>query len=481
MQKRVKKTTKYILTFIPFLLFIVASILVLVIAQGKTISDGGKLIESSIIRINSYPSNPVVTINGKPVTLSDSKTANVLPGRNVVKLSKPGYYDWEKEVVNYAGIIRELYVQMYPTDIAFEKTTVTPVDYTAFSTDNQFIYNVRKTTNNIQISRLKIVRGIFEFNSTNNEEIILSIPRSQNLSNDFTIEEFSTNQNNSYSLLKISIGDNQYYYLINFSSETIEFLDTLTGVSTTKAEFSNNSQSLIFIGNGITGEFNYLTGAKYLISSRPLESYYIRGGNLLFTDNELVQAYSEGVSKPYTVFNSLMDTTISNDFELIDISSDGTIYIYKNNGNLVWFDTVNKYKTLLDSDLEIVKISADTKLLIFKKDNLHYTFSFEKNIIDSKSYNLSVSEIDLSAYEPEGFQIINGDKNIAVFTTTGKLLIMDYDGKNIRDILPDFSFEGSEILMVNNTEMYALVREIVNSDSAIEASYVYKFNLESID
>src|SRR5690606_35527509 len=102
-------------------LFIIASIVVLVLAQGKSITDSGKLIETSIIRVNSYPLNPVVSVNGAPVSLSDGKTINVNPGKNIIKVTKDGYYDWEKEVVNYAGIIKEIYVQMYPKAISFEK------------------------------------------------------------------------------------------------------------------------------------------------------------------------------------------------------------------------------------------------------------------------------------------------------------------------------------------------------------------------
>lgn len=480
MQNRVKKTTKYLLTIIPFLLFIVASIIVLFLAQGRTLTDEGKLIESSILRVNSYPLNPTVFINGERVELTDGKTINITPGKNTIRLSKEGYYDWEKEVLNYAGIIKEIFVQLYPTNISFENSTTKAIDIATYSADRQYVYFVRKNTKTIDIYRIKVTRGIFEFTVNKTEELVASIPTIEISTSEFLISNFKVNNNNSHGLISFEIGEKLVPYLVNFSSKKNSNLNSLIGVDIDEIQLLNNTQSLLFKGGNITGEYNYVREVKYLISNTQSAKYFTRGNNILFTQNNLVYTYTEGVSKELTELNNLLNDSPISDFELVSVSLDENIFIYRNNNNLVWFDIENNYKTLLDKELELFKISDNNKFIIFKKGDNFVTFTFEKNIVDFKSYNVMVNEINLSEYNVADIQIINGDKGMIVFTKENTLVTMDFDGSNIREILPDFSFAQQEVLIVNNNEMYAIVNEITDNEANSTGKFVYKFNLESI-
>lgn len=109
------QTTKLIITEIFMLIIIVITVIVLTfIVMGYHLNEEGKLEQSGLVQVDSFPTGASVIIDDE-ILPNETNTSKILPeGNHVVKLKKDGYTSWSKTVALHSGFLTKLsYPHLY--------------------------------------------------------------------------------------------------------------------------------------------------------------------------------------------------------------------------------------------------------------------------------------------------------------------------------------------------------------------------------
>lgn len=111
------------------------SILILLFAQGYRINIEEQAVEKTgILSIHSNPSNALIYVNDVPQESTDHSITGLSEGSYTVKIEKPGYQSWKKEVIVEEGratVIQALLISLFPeikplTLTGVSETTISP-------------------------------------------------------------------------------------------------------------------------------------------------------------------------------------------------------------------------------------------------------------------------------------------------------------------------------------------------------------------
>ena len=109
------QTTKLIITEIFMLVVVVLTVVILTfIVMGYHLNEDGKLEQSGLVQIDSFPTGATVIINNETLP-NETNTSKILPkGEHTVKLQKEGYTSWSKTVSLHPGFLTKLsYPHLY--------------------------------------------------------------------------------------------------------------------------------------------------------------------------------------------------------------------------------------------------------------------------------------------------------------------------------------------------------------------------------
>ncbi len=119
------QTTKLIITEIFMLLVIVLTVVILTfIVMGYHLNEDGKLEQSGLVQVDSFPTGATVTIDDE-VLPNETNTSKILPeGDHNIQLKKEGYTSWSKTVTLHSGFLTKLsYPHLYKENPKTEVVT----------------------------------------------------------------------------------------------------------------------------------------------------------------------------------------------------------------------------------------------------------------------------------------------------------------------------------------------------------------------
>lgn len=477
MTKVTKSILKFVLPIASLGFFLVISIFVLIISQGKKIETDGKLTQTGIIRLTTLPTNDIKAfIDNKEVSIFDSKITSITPGIVNLKLFKEGYSNWEKNIEVESGIVKDVFAQLYPNDIAFKDIATSNINKTFYSSDGQFIYfSILDSLTDNGIWRLKLTRNLLDFA---NEQVPTQIIK---FSNTEAQEVLSKNYNliispdNNKFILSF---DNQYYLYSN-SSLIKTNLNLLVGFNPKEVAWFNNSNSIIFLEeNKYLFEYDLNSNQTTLISYFSKDNatnYKVSGENVLFIKDSKLFKYNNKTVKPFEFKSAIALKLPSKYTNLFTPLNSQNIIILESDNKYYYVDLEKDYVDIIGTNIRIESIFSSGKMILYSKDETLFTY-FSEDVVGTNQVNKNIYNLGITTSEYQALQFSYSGKNI-IFFKDSKISIVDFDGLNKSEILKDFNFAQNQVgFSDNGTILYGLIKD--KELTSTEVNSLYKFELK---
>src|SRR5260221_2100836 len=478
MTKKTKKLLRFILPLLTLSVFALASIIVIVISQGKKLADNGTIVETSIVRVNAIPSDVQVFINEKQVTVNDNKV-NVDPGQVEVTLKKDGYSTWQKTFFIEEGVVKDIFAQLYPSSIKSVKLSDTDIDKMFFSREGDFAFytviNSKDVTQN-GIWKLKLSRNILDF-SVNTPVLISKF--TTDITNILKTNNYELKISNDNAKLILWVKNlNQFeLYSTGGLNDPVDLVKTI-GFTPINIDWFKGSDSLIITKNEVLLEMDLASKQVNLINlfeGANIIQYSISANNLYYVYKSKIYKYSNKVNSELIIpvrFENILIDPIS-----VYTSKDNIdTFIVRTKTNLLFLDFDKLFYDTIETNADVVAISPNGTSIIFKKNNLLGTYTAEETL-SGNSYNTTVNYIDTNSDLIKKIDYSLNSKNIILIDKDNILTVMNLDGLNRQEFLKDFKISGDDVLISNSgTEMYSLIKE--TDDSSLLTTNLFKFNLE---
>jgi hypothetical protein len=471
--------------FVLFTLFVAVSIYVIILAQGRKIDSDGRIVSTSIIRINSVPSDVEVFINDQKVPKVENRVEWLEPGNVNLTLKKDGYKSWEKTIKLQPGVVADIYAQLFPERIDFEKITNTNVDNISFSKNSDFIfYSVTQNSETAAngIWRLKLNRNIFDFGSETPTKVHdFSVQLSERLKS----ERYTLRVSNDNNRIAVHFSDSQDAVIINLSNSSFFNLKEEIGFNIKNILWMDNSLSLLIEGENILSLYDLNSQTSTLINYSNEGNAYAKSGNAIYY---LKQAKNE-IYKFENNNSTLL--SVSNDF----IIPENTVKVFapENNSDIIVLETLDsiffidvqkKYFKEIFETGEIHKISPNGTVIVYKDEQTLNTLHF-KETVNKTSYDVETFKLDLNVPEVKDLFFSSSSRTIVTINETSEIAkknvsFMDYDGENKSVIVEDeFMVTSKTHLAANGTDLYVVLQDSnIETDINTRLSNVYRYSLE---
>lgn len=481
-----KRLKKYLLSAVGVSLaisfIILGTMIAIIAAQGKVVTEEGQIESTGILRVNSNVSNYTATANDQPVSVNNNLIEYLKPGLVSIKISKPKYQDWQKELLVKENEVIDLYPNLVLTNLIPVQLNEENLSTAAFSSNGEYIFytitgSILKSQNGL--FRLKLSKGLIDFGENTPRQI-----------SEFSAEFLETLKSNKYFLNISPEGDKVlidipelkevYYYEASNPRKGVNLITDI-GFYPEKIEWFDNSSSLLVEQNG--NLFEYQISSKLMsvvFLSQQTQTIYTAGKDKVYyvkPNKEELMIYRNKKSEVLELPKNFifpagivsLTTSINADNILIINSASGVIYL---NTSEKLFEIVDKFSA------GIVKVSQNGMAFIYLKDETlgAYYIDNRKNentgALNGVSINTGVNYSDkVSAVF---------DRSLTKFlwlypeSTNVKIEIADIEGTNRKEI---FFKENSEIvdfiLTSDNNNVHIILKEGTN----LEQVNTYKLTL----
>lgn len=472
-------------TILSLLLFSAVSIYVITLAQGNRIDNEG-VTNTSILRINSFPTNVTVFINDVEVSKNENRVEWLTPGITKVTLKKDGYLNWERIINLRSGVVEDIVAQLFPVRVLFEKLTTSRVDKILVPDNSEYIYYVIKASTNSDengIWRLGLNRGFLNFsNNTPTQIIKLDSEFIKKLTN-YSISVSSNNNN-----LLIDLKDSKELYYLNISNSTLSKLNESLGFYPDKFSWFNNSEGLVLTSDNLLSYYELSSKSLSVIeyNSKKLTPIFSNNNQVLYyfrKDLNKIFEYSNRQSAEVLDLNDLIkeEDSVLNMFVS---SEENEILILKTNSTYIFLDLDKSFTRVFDFNYDLVDISSDSTKLIFKKDtNQYLNVLMEETVGDSKSYTDVLNEFNLN-FEVENIRYTPNGNSIMVLSDNGdatkSLWISDYDGLNLNEVIPsEYIIDLNTYITLDGKYSYILLDDRTSDTESSGVYNIYKYMLGS--
>ncbi len=475
---------RVLLSLLIFCVFVVICVYVIVTAQGTKIDNSGNVVNTSIIRVNSIPKDVSVYINDKQASLTENRVEWLEPGTVKVTLKKNGYTTWEKEVTLKAGIIEDIYAQLYPDKLNFDKLTSINVDKFFFSNNTDYIfYSVINAVNSKDNGfwRLKLTRNLLDIGAITPTKIYTYNSDDLKMLRENTYEAQISDDN---SKAIISLPEAKIAYYLDFNNPVLISLNDILTFFPSQINWLNNSTNVVVTDGKLLIYLDVNSRQQNLIYYSPDKkiTYSVNGNNVYYyrNDKEKLYAYVNGQS---TEVQFLADLNIKNKISEILTPTNNNSLIYFLAGNLLYIYDLNNHATLNIQDVKEVKaLSSNGKYLAFEDIEGKLETLILKSSADLKSYTNNIYTISLDpsnlvslSYTPSGNNLIGLIKD-----TKGDnaLWFMDYDGMNpVKLINGEKIINNNFAVSSNGLDLYLLLNDSSNDVTSTQSIYNYSLEL----
>lgn len=468
-----------------FSAFVIIALIAIIFAQGRTLNEDGSISQTSIINVNTVPGNVEVFVDNNKVTLNDNKVEWVQPGLRRVKIVKAGYKDWEKEIRVDAGVVKNIYAQLYPDNLNFSKLSTTNIHKVFFSDNSEFAYftvidNVTPSQNGLW--RLKLSRNFLDLG--NNAPILIS-----NLNG-----YLSLLQNNEYTL-SISSDNNKILFKMPSQSilQIIEVnrqnqetnVTSLLGYYPDNISWFRGSDSIAVEKNNLLFEYEFSSAQKSLVdfSFEQKLIYSVNSNHIIYlnTQDKKIYTYSNKFSTPLVSELIPEDLSQLSGFQSLMGSKD--IIVLKFPTSFLYLNLDKKYKEEVTNISTVKKFSNNGRVLVFERESKLFTYTLE-NTPDNLSFTSEQNELNIDPTLVSSMYISSNSMNIlfqlnpisaseGVSASNPILVSFDADGGNKTEILDDarIGLNSNFAISIDSTNMYLLLTEQVQETSFESSLY----------
>jgi len=416
------KQTRTILFYLLVVIFIIITPMVLFYSEGYRFDfETNKIIETGGFYIKTNPEEVTISINDKIKKTTSTFSRNVLiqdltPKTYNIKISKTGYFTWEKNLEITEKKVSELDVTLFKE--SYEKKLINENLLNVYEIEDGFI--IEKDT------------GYYYYNPENNKEELITKDidwdNVQIIKNDLLAQKDDTyslisltdlnefEELNQKSFKKDNL-DNLYYLIENNLYKNQKIIKTEVDL------YELNNNTVYYFRDG----FLYRDNAKLITKEFPFEEN--KTYELVFLSDLIF--LNENKEKLYLLENEEFKKiiTLNNYFEYSEW--DGKILI--NTGNEIWvyFSKETYYPEFVEkNNLKLIARFQD------KVKDLH--FINDKYYIFTKDDKLIVSELDYRD-KINIFTIASNSENSSIF--------FNYDNKTIYIFEDNKLYSISKILL----------------------------------
>jgi hypothetical protein len=423
------------------------------VLQGVDLLSRQTEAKNGLLFVNSQPISSNIFIDDKPNKRTESRF--VLPeGSYNLKLTEPGYRDWQKQVQVVGGQVRyEIYPWLFPTNIKTDNIvsyTETPPIYTQ-SLDKKWLI--------VAPSRLQTALSKYDLGDPTLPSVALSIP--PNIINNeemlnATFTEIEWANNNKQVLFKKSIANGPAKYILIDIEKPEQSIDL-------NALFALSSESVFSLRDQKADKFYILDKTTKILKSASISNGiepkvyaenvidYKTYGNeiIMYTTNS---GSSDGFVAVRVINNNenyllepiknspnvyLDIATYENEYYYITGSkSNESVNIYINplsqTPNIVDNGVISSQLKLQINDLAKVSFSPNTRFIAGQSGQDFVVYDAE--LTKTYQFKAPLSLANNNIYEwMDGHRFISFDNN-------GLINIFEFDGQNNQIILPNLGF-----------------------------------------
>lgn len=376
-----KRRFTYIIFFVAF--FLIAPIIILYSEGYRPDFVNYRLVKLGAIFVKSYPGDALISTNGKTTRhRTPHQILNLLPGENIINVSKDGYHNWEKVIEIESG--RTTFVEdilLFKADFKAQSSDINNADYLTGPDGLQLLilgsdWQLRKfdplTNNSVLITQLP-VNSVLRQWSPAGDKFVYTVDKQWWVLDLGNLERLNIDKFASAEISMAKIDDNNKIWIL--SANRLSYLDDQTGPATVFAndvnDFLLSKNNIITLSTDwklqtIDGQHRSLTGdfLQLLPQSKLLD--HRDGITLIQQANEISVATAEGIEEKLSAShfdwsgNSLL---LSNDFEIwrYDIGSDSAQLIDRTGQKMdkvIWHPSRSYFARLQNGKLEIVEIDS---------------------------------------------------------------------------------------------------------------------------
>lgn len=456
--------------------FVMITIIVIIIAQGKQVTEKG-IVDTSIVRLHTTPSDVTAYINDKQVKLIENRIENIEPGEVRLQLNRDGYSTWEKILTLEAGMVKDIYAQLYPLELKFTQITKSDIDEIFFCEQADFIYYTILSTENPKeagIWRLKLTRSLISFGEDSPSKLvefdskILSIIQGTNYS-------IRPSYDNNRFILDIPEQKLIYIYNANKVNEYVDLVKQI-GFYPEKVSWYRNSDAVIVQNDKILFEYEISTDQKSLIYYSP-DSHIVSTNNIqtayVFKTKE--KEFDKYVNKNITMLklpdSFIIPETVN---KLYSPNSQTEVLIIEGSTGLTYIDLDKNFVDNFADEGEILSVSSEANALVYKVKDKLFTYVLETNV-GNKPYHAQITEVNIKINELENiYYSPTGIHLIALLKTqegNRTLWLMDSDGQNPRILVSEKSISGNKSQITNNgATLYLLLEDNPSQTTQLDNS-----------
>ncbi len=474
MNNLVKKLLLWIFIISILILFIGFTVFIIITARGGKLTPNG--IESTgIIHIDTELKDIDVFVDGKKVNLKNKNIENLSIGEHKIEVTKEGFLPWTKSVIVEEGIVKNLYINLFPESLSLEQITSTNIDNIAFSPYGDLaIYTVLNSEKEDEkgIWKLKLTKSTFDFRE-NKPEKLFSL--NEDLKNIFAEKyEIKISPNNQRFI--ISTSNNQL--LFSISEKNYFSLDNINkiGFKFNKVDWYKQGDSLILEKNNTLFEYDISDNITMLIHDFEDNKiiYSINGDEILFFAQEKYYVYKNRKKE-------LLDTKLTLPKAksiYLNNKHSNLLYIVSSEDKLYFIDFKVKYIKEI-GDLQIITTSSSGHSAILKNNN-NQIFLFINDYIPAKNeIRTELIKLTDTYDEKNDFYTFSSYNNQVLYKSqkSGKSTIYLYDFYGINKfklIETEFMNDNKFSLSNDDRDFYTLLLDAENEQKIYN---LYKIHL----
>lgn len=471
-----------LLSIVLTIFFIVVAFFSVLFAQGNVINfKDREIVPTGSIRILANKDKIDVYLDNKKKDLNDNRIENLKPGEYTLRVESQGFSPWTGQVTVNSGIVTEVRVQVFPTDLEIKEFLADEINTFYISNDKKYIYYLITNSSDpaknglwrhtiqesvfpiIESSKLKIsdlntallniASSNFDFIiSPDNNKILLSNPNSKVR---YIISANRFNDPEDFELLKL-----------NFEIENVEWLGNsnhlLITTSSLLLDYNTDSKNINLINYFSKNKLNYITDGSKV--------YFI-------LENEILR-YENGSALKIDVEEVIPgDTNWPETIKKIENAKDNFI---------VFSDEINLYHLELDKmilknlgEFTFINSSRDLKNIIVKdKNNKVFVIDVDKSRFQ-ENYSINLNETEIPSDIKSNSITWAGDSSFFTFkadSTADEIYAASRRGGNIIKLVEDIeSIPGDSILIEPNNSSIILIMTTTGDNST---SKLYKINID---
>lgn len=456
-----------ILFFITVPLILVgATVIVLIISQGVTVTNEGIVGDYGVVRLNTDPVNIDYNlfIDDELVESLNNKGTNIKSGEHVLRIEAIGMSNWEKQVSITKGVVNEIFAKLFPEELSLVQLTNTNIQKAFMNTDGDYIFYV------INQAVVPEDNGIWRMQLSTSNLPFLNAPYNVVQISEFDDTTLEIINKNNYQLFpspdnnKVLIIDNETNAPLIVSTKStsqpinILYLNEILGYAPEHIRWFKNSNTLLINNADVLFAYDFSTNISTLIDYAPNQK-------LIFNSNNdqliLLAQNTKGLS--LYINDKATKIIFNKDEDLITAKNIEEIYTPERSNRFVTIKSELGYQ-LIDLQKEVIKDLSDlnSDLLLQSPDGLAYVFQTESGLISvTIKENIALNTLEVKTM-PLNITLDINDKlhfvpqsNCLLYYNDleKSLYTLDRDGSNSIKLLQNENINGTFNFDINASNL----------------------------